>query len=150
MRVALLAIMRRLTNGSSRKAHVALWAGQGILGALFAGVGAAKLFAPMPKLEDKFGWPKEKGEPLTRFIGAAELAGGIGTVLPAATRIAPWLTPLAAAGLELVMILATGYHVRRKQWQALAMPLALGALAGLVTWGRASKVPIRGRSHRAW
>ncbi len=135
--------MRRLTHGSSRKAHAALWAGQGILGGLFAGVGAAKLLAPMPKLEDKLGWPKEKGEPMTRFIGAAELAGGIGSVLPAATRIAPWLTPLAAAGLNLVMVLAAGHHVRRREWNHLALPLALGVLAGLVTWGRAAKVPIR-------
>jgi putative oxidoreductase len=137
--------MRRLTIGSSRKADIALWAGQGILGAMFTGIGAAKLFAPMPKLEDKFGWPKEKGEPMTRLIGAAELAGGIGSVLPAATRIAPWLTPLAAAGLNLVMILASGYHARRSQWKALAMPLALGAIAGLVSYGRAKHARIRPR-----
>ena len=128
--------MTKLTNG-------ALWAGQGILAAMFTGIGAMKLVAPMPKLEEKFEWPKEKGPAMTRFIGAAELAGGLGSVLPAATRIAPWLTPLAAAGLNLVMILASGYHVRRAQWKALAMPIALGALAGLVTWGRAREAARR-------
>ncbi len=104
-----------------------------------------KLFAPMPKLEEKLGWPKEKGPVMTRFIGASELAGGIGTVLPAATRLAPWLTPLAAAGLNVVMILASGYHLRRSQWRALAIPMALGAIAGVVTWGRGKKAPVRAR-----
>jgi len=124
---------------------MASWVGQAILGGMFTTIGAMKLFAPMEKLEDKFEWPKNVGSRGTRMIGAAELAGGIGTIVPAATRIAPWLTPMAALGLDLVMMSAAIYHVRRKELGALKMPLALGALAALVFLGRTKGAKIRCR-----
>ena len=47
------------------------------------------------------------------FIGVAELLAAIGLILPAATRILPWLTALAAAGLMIVMASATVLHLSR-------------------------------------
>lgn len=53
---------------------------------------------------------------LTNFIGVAELLGGLGLLLLAAlTGILPWLTPLAATGLALIMILAAGFHAMREE-----------------------------------
>jgi len=83
--------------------------------------------------------------PLVRFIGAAELAGAIGLLLPGLLRIRPVLTPLAGIGLATVMLLATGFHVTRGEYGVLAMPLGLGALAAFVAWGRLRAVPIASR-----
>jgi putative oxidoreductase len=81
---------------------------------------------------------------MVRFIGACELAGAVGLILPAATRIRPMLTPLAASGLVVVMLLAMAFHISRGEAaQALPINLTLGALAAFVAWGRFRKAPIR-------
>lgn len=84
--------------------------------------------------------------PLTRFIGVMEVLGALGVLLPAATRIRPGLTPLAALGLFTIMVLATGVHVVRGDI-ATALPVvgSLGALAAFVAWGRGKKAPIAPR-----
>jgi len=113
-----------------------LWSAQGILGSVFTAIGAFKLLGSMPTLTRAFQWPGELGTRMTRTIGATELAGGIGVVAPAATRIAPVLTPVAAVGLDTVMLLAAAYHLRKKEYGHALLPVALGALAAFVAWGR--------------
>ena len=71
-----------------------------------------------------------------RFIGIVELAGALGLILPAATGIAPVLTPLTATGLAVTMILAALTHVRRKEPSAIAFNAVLLILAALAAWGR--------------
>jgi hypothetical protein len=80
-----------------------------------------------------------------RFIGVAEVLGGLGLILPAATRILPWLTPVAAAGLALDMLLATLVHLVRGEVGLVVVPLLLGLLAALVAYGRWRVVPILAR-----
>jgi hypothetical protein len=65
-----------------------------------------------------------------------ELLAAIGLVLPAATGILPWLTPLAAAGLALVMLLAAITHLRRKEPRAVVVNAVLFALSAFVAWQR--------------
>jgi uncharacterized membrane protein YphA (DoxX/SURF4 family) len=138
--------MRLLSRKNrSRAEDIALWAGQGLVGLTFAGLGVKKLVTDIPKLEEQFGFPKVLGPEMTRLIGASELAGGIGTVLPAATRIAPWLTPIAAGALGAVMLLASGYHLGRREFGYLKMPIVLGLLAGAVALGRGKLKPVRSR-----
>ena len=138
-------IHRRTQPKRSLATEVALWAGQGLLASMFLKAGTTKLVKPIPELEEKFGFPKVLGGPMTRFIGASEVAGGLGAVLPAATRIAPWLTPIAAGALGAVMLLASGYHLGRREISYLKMPIMLGALAGLVAIGRGKAKPVRSR-----
>jgi hypothetical protein len=71
-----------------------------------------------------------------RFIGIVELAAALGLILPAVTGIAPILTPLAATGLAVVMVLAAITHVRRKEPSGIAVNAVLFALAVFVAWGR--------------
>jgi putative oxidoreductase len=80
-----------------------------------------------------------------RFIGAAELLGGLGLILPAATGVKPVLTPLAGVGLAMLMLLAMIFHISRGKLGAVAMPLALGGLAAFVAWGRSVGAPIAPR-----
>ena len=83
---------------------------------------------------------------LVKFIGLAELAGGLGLILPAATRIKPMLTPLAAVGLVTVMVLAAGHHAVNGELAATPTNLILAALAGFIAFGRTRLAPISPRN----
>jgi hypothetical protein len=125
----------------SKGLHMGLWIVQGLLGLAFLGAGSMKLTAPVEALA-QMGIPGG----LARFIGVAEVAGALGVVLPAATRVKPWLTPLAATGLATVMVLAAGFHIMRGEASHLGAPLVLGALAAFVAWGRATRARIAPRA----
>jgi hypothetical protein len=71
-----------------------------------------------------------------RFIGIVELLAAIGLVVPAATGIVPVLTPLAATGLALLMVLAMNTHRRRHEPGAIAFNAVLVVLAVVIAWGR--------------
>jgi len=129
----------------SRGLHIALWVAQVVLAAVFGLAGVIKTTQPVDELAKNIPWSVVVGLPLTRFIGASELAGALGVILPAATRIMPRLTPIAASALTLVMILATCYHVMHGELQMLPIPLGLGCLAAFVAWGRFMKAPIPAR-----
>ncbi|WCN79082.1 DoxX family protein [Micromonospora sp. LH3U1] len=66
----------------------------------------------------------------------AELLGGLGLILPAATGIAPVLTPIAATCLAVVMVLAAITHIRRKESSGVAINAVLFLLRAFVAWGR--------------
>ena len=68
-------------------------------------------------------------------------------MLPAATRIAPKLTPIAALGLVTVMVLAAGHHLMHGEAAAIGPNLVLALLAGFVAWGRLSAAPIAPRTN---
>jgi putative oxidoreductase len=104
-----------------------------------------KVTQPIAVLVDTFGWPAAVPAALVRFIGVAEFLGGLGLILPAATRVKPMLTPLAGVGLAVAMLLAAGFHTSRGEFGALPMPLVLGGLAAFVVWGRAVRAPIAPR-----
>jgi len=84
-------------------------------------------------------WPPAIPEWFRRFIGIAELVGAIGLVGPAATRILPWLTPVAAACLAFVTLSASVYHLRRREPP---FPLVLTILCLVVVFLRWQVVPI--------
>lgn len=71
-----------------------------------------------------------------RFIGVAEVLAAIGLILPGLTHILPWLTPLAATGLVIVMISAVIFHVRRREYSNIVFNLVLFALVAFVAYGR--------------
>ncbi|HLV66390.1 MAG TPA: DoxX family protein [Polyangiaceae bacterium] len=122
-----------------------LWTVQIMLALGFGMAGFPKTFSPMEELVQAI--PSLAGSPeaLVRFIGISELLGAIGLVLPALTRIQPRLTPLAAAGLALVMVLAALFHLVRGELSAMPINLVLGALAAFVVWGRLEAAPIAPR-----
>ncbi len=82
--------------------------------------------------------------PFLRFIGVAEVLGAIGLILPGLLRIRPRLTPLAAAGLVIIMTGATVITMLGGDLAPALVPLTVGLLSGLVVYGRASAVPIQG------
>jgi putative oxidoreductase len=125
--------------------HVTLWVVQIILALMFGLAGAMKAATPMPVLLQKMAWVESVPPGLVRFIGVCELAGTIGLILPAATRINPSLTSLAATGLLAIMGLAIPFHISRGETKLIAAPVTLGLLAALVAWGRLRRAVIAPR-----
>ena len=80
---------------------------------------------------------------LIRFIGVVEVLGATGLILPAALRIRPWLTPLAAVGLVIVMIGAVVITLIGGEKFAAGISLVVGLLAAFVAYGRWRLAPIR-------
>src|SRR6266481_5471141 len=95
---------------------LALWIVQGLLAFAFIAAGAMKLFAyeKYKSMSEKQNGPGGLTRGLISFIGVAELTGAIGIVLPMAAGVAPWLSIWAAVGLATIMLLAMGFHVRRR------------------------------------
>lgn len=123
--------------------HIGLWIAQALLAVAFGMAGMMKLTTPMEQLAAGMAWVQSSPEALVRFIGLSEVAGALGMILPAATRIKPILTPLAAVGLVTIMVLAAGVHV--SYGEAPIPNVVLGGLAAFVAWGRYKKAPIAGR-----
>jgi uncharacterized membrane protein YphA (DoxX/SURF4 family) len=139
------AISAPAQQSSSKGLRIGLWVVQVLLALAFLGAGATKLFTPIPELVQQMAWVGAVPAGLVRFIAIAELAGAVGLILPALTRIKPGLTPLAAAGLAVIMLLAAPFHLSRGEGGAIVPNLILAALAAFVAWGRFKKAPIAPR-----
>jgi hypothetical protein len=121
----------------------ALWIVQGLLALLFLFTGGIKLVLPIEVLTE--------GSPLpgwfVRFLGAAEVLGAIGLVLPGLLGIRPGLTPLAAVGLVIIMIgatvLALAGVVPSGGVAPVLIPLVVGLLSAFVAYGRWRLAPHR-------
>ena len=132
-----------MTNQPTSKGlNIALWTAQGLLASVFIMAGASKTFQSISGLSEMLPWVTEVPEALVRFIGISELLGGTGLLLPSLLRIRPALTPLAATGLALVMILATAFHISKGETAVIGMNFVFLAAALFIAWGRTKKVPI--------
>jgi uncharacterized membrane protein YphA (DoxX/SURF4 family) len=118
-----------------RKAgHIALWIVQGLLALVYLAAGVGKLTMSAEEVNADFPMPDE----FMRFIGVAEVLGAIGLILPGALRIRPALTPVAAAGLVIIMSGATVLTLAEGHVAGALIPFVLGLLAAFVAYGRRS------------
>ncbi|GAA3855665.1 DoxX family protein [Celeribacter arenosi] len=139
--------MTTIQTNSSKKWNIGLWVAQVALAAMFAMAGFMKLTSsPADMAAMGMLWAENAPVALIKFIGLAEVLGAIGVILPAATRIKPDLTKLAALGLATIMVLASGVHIFRGEFEVLPVNFVLFALAALVIWGRNRKAPIAPRT----
>jgi uncharacterized membrane protein YphA (DoxX/SURF4 family) len=86
--------------------NAALWTAQILLTLIFLFSGTPKLVMPIAELTKQMagtGW-------FVRPLGVAEVVGAIGVTLPWLLGLWPALTPLAAAGL-IIIVIATVYSV---------------------------------------
>jgi uncharacterized membrane protein YphA (DoxX/SURF4 family) len=120
---------------------IALWVVQALLAAAFLVSGATKLSQPREKLVKNMAWVEDFSQEAVRVIGALEVLGAIGIVLPALTKVLLWLTPLAALGLVLTMIGAALTHLRRKEYGPIVVTAVLLVLAAFVAYGRFFVLP---------
>ena len=120
----------------------ALWIVQGLLALIFLFAGGMKLVLPIEELTKQMPLPGL----FVRFIGVAEVLGAIGLILPGLLCIRPGLTPLAAAGLVIIMIGATVLTLAGGAVAPALIPLVVGLLSAFVAYGRWRLAPHRGRA----
>ena len=128
---------------------VALWIVQVALALLFLFAGGMKLVMPIEEMTKQMPVAIPGAGAFLRFIGVAEVLGGLGLVLPGLFRTWPVLTPLAAVGLALVMAGATGLGVLMGDPMAALIPFVVGILAAFVAYGRWRRAPHRATSSPA-
>ena len=116
--------------------NIVLWICAGLLAAMFLLAGVMKVAMPREKLLPIMQWSKTWSDAQLRALGAVEVLGAIGLILPRALNIAPVLTPLAAVGCAIVMVGATITHIRMKDYKGVGMPVVLLVLAVVVAAGR--------------
>ncbi|HVR39598.1 MAG TPA: DoxX family protein [Thermoanaerobaculia bacterium] len=128
--------MRTATN-YPKKTNMLLWTLQVLLAALFLFAGVMKLVMPIEAMTQQTPLPGA----FLRFIGIAEVLGGLGLILPGITKIQTRLTPLAAAGLVIIMIGATVMAFSLGGASMAAMPFVTGLIATYIAYGRSRVVP---------
>jgi uncharacterized membrane protein YphA (DoxX/SURF4 family) len=116
--------------------NVFTWVVQILLALVFGASGVMKLTQPTAKLAPRMAWVEDFSDRTVKLIGGVELLAALGLVLPAWTGIAPVLTPLAATGLGVIMVLASIVHIRRKELDGVLVNAVLLALAVVVAWSR--------------
>jgi hypothetical protein len=122
---------------------IVLWVVQFLLAAAFLAHGWLLLAPPASMIEQM----NATMAPWFRiFLGVAEVLAAVGLTLPGLTRIQPWWVPCAAAGIMIVMISATIFHIVRGELSSAAVTLILLALATFVAYMRWKVMPIRRRT----
>ncbi len=132
------------TQKTSKALHIGLWVVQGLLAAAFGMAGFMKLTAPIEQLaENGMSFVNDYSEGMVRFIGISELLGALGLIIPAAFRFKTFLTPLAAVGLAIIMILATSYHIGANE--PIIGSVVFFVLTTFIAWGRFKLAPIQAK-----
>ncbi len=130
------------TRRFARTTSVALWVVQVLLAAAFLAHGWL-MVAPPADLVAMIN--AQLGGGLRIFIGVAELLAVAGLILPGVTRILPWLTSLAAAGLMIVMVSATILHLSRGETSSAISTTVLLVLLTIVAYMRWKVAPFAPR-----
>ncbi len=112
--------------------NTVIWIVQGILAAVFLAAGLMKLTQPREALKEKTPYVEDLTDGQVKAIGTVEVLGAIGVVLPAALKVAPILTPIAACGLALTMVVAAVTLKRRGETSHVPLNVFIFALAVFV------------------
>jgi uncharacterized membrane protein YphA (DoxX/SURF4 family) len=124
--------------------NIALWIVQALLALVFIFSGVMKFVMSVEEMTQQISMPGW----FLHFIGICEILGGIGLILPWLLRIRPGLTPLAAAGLVIIMIGAVGVTLMTGDVMLSFIPLVIGILAAFVAYGRWRLTPLGAENTR--
>jgi len=122
--------------------NILLWVLQVLLALVFFAHGCLFLFPPAA-IVDQMNASLPRWFQL--FLGVAEILAAVGLTLPGFARIQPWLVPAAAAGVMIVMISATIFHVARGEQSSAIITVVLLAVATFIAYMRWRVAPIRPR-----
>lgn len=114
--------------------EIAYWVVAGVLAVFYLYSGALKLVRAKEQLAPMMGWVDTVPMPAVRVIGAVEVLGAVGLVLPPLTGVAPVLALVAAIGFVVLQIGATTLHLSRGEGRLIGLNLALLALAAVTVW----------------
>lgn len=123
--------------------HTMLWIIGGLMAAVFLVAGSTKLFLPRQTLAEApgGGWVLDFSAGFVKVLGAIEVLGAIGLVVPALLDVAPVLVPLAAVGLGTIMVGAAIVEIRRRERAHVLLNLLYLSLLAFVAWGRFGPEP---------
>jgi hypothetical protein len=113
---------------------IAYWIVVGLLGLFYLYAGGKKILQSQEQLAPMMEWVDTIPMPLVRLIGAVEILGVVGLVLPPLTGVAPVLALVAAVGFVILQVLAAGLHVSRGEIKETGLNAALIALASAAAW----------------
>ena len=125
--------------------NIVLWIVKVLLAIGFLMAGGMKLFTPQDALAAQMAWVNHFPAFAPKLIGLLEVFGGLGLILPSLLRIKPWLTPLAALGLCLLMAGAFLTHIVLGEIDMSVPSLIMGLLSAFIAWGRNKRLPISPR-----
>lgn len=112
---------------------IALWIVNVFAALAFLGTGSLKAFVPKPTLRARgLAWTDDFSPTTIRLLGAAELVGAVGLIVPLATGILPLLTPIASVCLAVVTGGAVVVHIRRHEGFAPALVMFCVSIASAV------------------
>ena len=120
----------------------AAWTAQVLVACVFLFAGAMKFVIPIEQMTAQLplpGW-------FLYFIGTAEILGAIGLIVPSLLRVRPQLTPIAAAGLIVIMIGATAITIKINGVGPAIVPFVVGVLCAFIAYARWRLAPIVPRS----
>jgi uncharacterized membrane protein len=120
---------------------VILWVVQVILALAFVAFGVTHA-TRRESMRERVPWMWALPREAMLIIGILDILGAIGLILPAVTKIQPWLTPLAAICLAILMVFAIIFHATRRELPNIALNAILGLLAAFVAWGRFFAAPL--------
>ena len=126
----------------SKFIHYILWILQAVLAAMLLWAAFMKLLKPVAEISTMWPWAGQVSAGFVKFTGIIDLLGAVGLVFPALLRIRPWLTPLAATGIVLLMIAASIFHVSRGEASLIGFNIVVAAIAAFIAWGRYVNAPI--------
>jgi len=127
--------------------NVIIWIVQILAGLVFFMAGFMKVSKSKDEIAEageRMAWVEDFSPNTIKVIGALEVAGGVGLILPWLLNILPILTPLAGVGLVLTMIGAAVTHLKRQEYSAVVSNMVLLAMVAFVAYGRLVLVPIAG------
>jgi uncharacterized membrane protein YphA (DoxX/SURF4 family) len=114
---------------------IVFWVVSALVALAFFAAGMTKLTQPKEKMstQTQLKWVEDFDQNTIRGIGALELLGAIGLILPRVFNVLPWLSSLAAVGLILTMLGAAMTHIRRKE--PIVPSMVLGLLSAVALYG---------------
>jgi hypothetical protein len=128
-------MMGLLPNGGERAVmEIAYWIVGGLLALFYLYAGGLKVSRSQEQLRPMMGWVDTVPMPLVRAIGAVELLGAIGLILPPLTGIAPGLAPAAAIGFVVLQIGAAALHVSRGESRLIGLNIVALLTAAATAW----------------
>jgi hypothetical protein len=114
--------------------EIAYWVLAVLLAVFYAYAGGRKVVESREALQPMMGWVDRTPMPLVRVIGALELAGAAGLILPPLTGILPVLAVFAAAGLTLIQVGGIVVHVSRGEARLIGLNIGLLVASAVTTW----------------
>ena len=128
-----------MSTSTAKTVNRLLWTAQGVAALVFLFAGSVKFIMPADKMQQG---PIQLPLAFMYFIGLCEVLGALGLLLPGILRIRTELTPLAAAGLTIIMIGATVISVEAMGISAAPVPAVLGVITAWIAYARARVVPL--------